>query len=168
MKTRKWALCAVLAAAALILYAVEALLPPLTAIPGIKLGLANVVTVFALYALGPWYALTVLAVRIAAGSLITGQLSALAYSAAGGAAAWALSWLLSRFLKQDRAWVVSAFAAIAHNAAQVLCAVLVTRTAQLWWYLPVLVAAAVPAGAATGAAAQLVLRHTKKLFSGRP
>ncbi len=165
MKTKKLTYSAVLAAAALILFTVEAQVPPLTPVPGIKLGVANVVTVFALYALGPWYALCIALVRVVLGGLLTGQASAILYSLTGSLAAWLVSWPLSRLLGRERVWVVSVFGALAHNTGQLLCAVLITETAALWWYLPVLWIAAVPAGALTGLAAQMVLarldRRTK-------
>jgi len=69
--------------------------------------------------------------------------------------------VLRRYLKAGRLWLNSVFSAIVHNMGQIACAVLVTRTASLWWYLPFLVLAAVPAGALTGLAAQLVIKRLK-------
>ncbi len=164
MKTKKLTLAAVLTAAALILFTVEAQLPPLTAVPGIKIGLANVVTVFALYALGPWYALGITLTRVVLVGLITWQPAAILYSLAGAIPAWALSWALSRVLGRERTWVVSVFGAVTHNAGQLLCAVLITETEALWWYLPMLMTAAILAGALTGLAAQMILRRTEGLL----
>ncbi len=166
MKLKRLTFSAVLAAAALILFTVEAQLPSLTPIPGIKLGLANVVTVFALYTVGPWYALGILLTRVILGSLLTGQVSAVLYSLSGGLLAWCLSWPLSRALGRDRVWVTSVFGALAHNTGQILCAMLITETPALLWYLPALLLSGVLAGALTGLAAQLLLRRLGKLLPG--
>ena len=154
--------CALLSAAALILFTVEAQLPPLTAIPGVKPGLANIVTVFALYTVGAWNALAVLLVRIVLGGLLTGQVSAILYSLCGGLLAWAVSSLLKRFFAPSKLWVLSVLAALAHNLGQLLCAVLITETAALLWYLPILMISGILAGALTGITAQLILKRLKK------
>ena len=80
MKLRKLTLTAVLTAAALVMFVLESQLPPLTAIPGIKPGLSNIFTLFAMQALGPGWALGVLLVRVTLGCVITGQGMALLYS----------------------------------------------------------------------------------------
>ena len=159
MKLRRLTFAALLTTIALILFTVEAQLPPLTAIPGIKIGLSNVVTVFALYTLGAVPALAVLLVRVVLGGLITGQVSAILYSLSGGLLAWTLSALLKRFFQDDKLWVLSVFAAAVHNVGQLGCAVLITMTPSLFWYLPLLLIAGILAGAFTGLAAQQVLKR---------
>lgn len=159
MKLRKLTLSAVLAAAALILFTVEAQIPPLTAVPGVKLGLANVVTVFALFTVGPWWALGISLTRIILGSLITGQVGAMLYSLSGGLLAWCTGALLCRALKGEQTWVLSTLSAMAHNVGQIALAVRITETPALWAYLPVLLISAVLAGAFTGLGAQLVLKR---------
>ena len=79
--------CAVLAALALALSYLESFFPPLLPLPGVKLGLANIVTVYALYALGASSALAILVVRCLLGSLFAGNASALLFSLLGGLAA---------------------------------------------------------------------------------
>ena len=79
--------CAVLAALALALSYLESFFPPLLPLPGVKLGLANIVTVYALYALGASNALAILVVRCLLGSLFAGNASALLFSLLGGLAA---------------------------------------------------------------------------------
>ena len=81
---RKLTLCAVLTAAALVTFVIELQLPPLTGIPGIKPGLANIFTLFALCWLGRGWALALMAVRVALGCIVTGRMTALGYSLAGG------------------------------------------------------------------------------------
>ena len=84
MKTRKMTLLALLSAIALTIFMVEAQLPALVPVPGIKLGLANIVTVFTVFALGPREGAAVLAVRIFLGAVFVGNFSTIFYSAAGG------------------------------------------------------------------------------------
>jgi heptaprenyl diphosphate synthase len=100
--TRKITTAALLAAVALIIFVVEAQIPTLTPVPGIKLGLSNIVTLFALYSIGPWFALAVLAVRILLGGLITGQVMALLYSFSGGLLAFFVSIVIYRFFRSNK------------------------------------------------------------------
>ena len=96
MNTRKLTLTALLTAIALCIFTAEAQLPSLTAIPGIKLGLANVVTVFAMYALGPGATLCIVLVRVTLGCIATGQMMAFLFSMTGGLLAFCVSALLRR------------------------------------------------------------------------
>jgi len=162
MKVRKMTVSALLAAIALTIFAVEAQIPPLSPVPGIKLGLANVVTVFALYLMGPASAGLVLAVRIVLGSLLLGQVSAMIYSIAGGVLAFGVAALLSRRIGSDKMWVVSVFSAVAHNAGQMAAAVLVTGTPAIAWYMPMLVISGIITGTFTGISAQYVYKRTEK------
>ncbi len=162
MKTKKLTLAGLLAAAALILFVVEAQFPSLTAIPGIKLGLSNAVTVFCLYSLGPLFTLAVLLIRILLGSFVTGQISALLYSLAGGLLAFGMATLLSRLLPAKQLWVVSILSAMVHNLAQLAVAILITATPTLLIYLPLLLLSAIFAGAITGLAAQFVFFRLRK------
>ena len=75
MKTRKLTLLALLTAIALTIFMVEAQIPALVPIPGIKLGLANIVTVFAVFALGPKDAVLILSARIFLGAVFAGNFS---------------------------------------------------------------------------------------------
>ena len=162
-RTRKLALAAVLAAVALGVYVLEAQLPAPLPVPGVKLGLANIVTLAAMALLGRKLSGAVLALRLLLGSLFAGGLSALLYSAAGGALAYAVMAAFLGLFPEKRLWVVSVLAAIAHNAGQLVCAVLVTGTAGLFWYAPALLVAAILTGAFTGVAAIFLLRALKKL-----
>ena len=98
ISTRQLALCAVLTALALGLSTLENLFPVTLVIPlpGVKLGLANIVTVFALYQLGPLPALCILAARCLLGSLFAGNASALLFSLLGGTLAMLVMLALSR------------------------------------------------------------------------
>lgn len=162
-KTKKLVLTAVLAAAALCIFVLEAQIPAPLPIPGVKLGLANVITLTAMALLGRKQALAVLLVRLLLGSMFTGGFSALLYSVAGGVLAYAVMAVLIGVFPDKLLWVVSVLAAIAHNVGQLVCAVLVTGTPSLFWYGPALLVAAILTGAFTGAAACFLLRALKKL-----
>lgn len=162
MKTKNLILTAILTALALAAFTIEAAIPPLTPIYGIKLGIANVFTLFALYALGTRQAAAVLFLRIVLGSIFTGQLVSFIYSLTGGVLSFVLMILLKRFFSVKQVWVLSALCAVMHNVGQLAAAVLMTGTVQILYYLPMLVIAGIIAGTFTGLCAQLVLMRLKK------
>ena len=84
MKTRKMVLLALLSAIALTIFMIEAQIPMPIPIPGIKLGLANIVTVFTVFLLGPMSGIAVLLTRIFLGAVFAGNFSTILYSLAGG------------------------------------------------------------------------------------
>lgn len=166
MKTKNLILTALIAAFALVAFAIEAAFPPITPIYGIKLGIANVFTLFALYSLGRWQAAAVLGIRITLGTIITGQAVSLVYSLCGGLLSFAIMILLKRYFPLKHLWALSVLCAVAHNAGQLTAAVFMTGTPLLWYYLPVLIISGIIAGALTGVCAQLVLIQLEKI-SGR-
>ena len=153
MKLKKLTFCAVLTAAALVTFVLESQIPPLTAIPGVKLGLANVFTLCA------GWALALLLVRVLLGSIVTGQMTALIYSLSGGLAAFAGMLLLKKPLCGNKLWVRSVFCAMLHNVGQLAAASAVMATNAIWYYLPALLLAAILTGGFTGLCAQLCLRR---------
>ena len=162
MRMKKLTLTAVLTAAALVMFVLESQLPPLTVIPGIKPGLSNIFTLFAMEVLGPGWAFGLFLTRVTLGCVITGQSSAFLYSFAGGLCAYALMLLLRRALTGDTLWVKSVLCAMAHNLGQLTAAAVIAKTSAVWSYLPVLIPAAILAGTLTGLCAQLVLNRLEK------
>ena len=102
MKTRKLTQMALLTAIALTIFMVEAQIPALVPIPGVKLGLSNIITVFAVFAMGPKEAAAILFVRIFLGAVFAGNFSTIFYSAAGGALAIAITILLRKLLTKKQ------------------------------------------------------------------
>ena len=149
MKTRKLTLLALLTAIALTIFMVEAQIPALVPIPGIKLGLANIVTVFALYALGPGQALLILLARCFLGAVFAGNMNALIFSLLGGVTAMLVMIGLSR-LRKLSVYGVSVGGAAAHNCGQVAAAVLTLGNTAPLYYLPVLLGVSLFTGALTG------------------
>ena len=153
---------ALLACVALIIFTFEVQLPSLSPIPGIKLGLSNIVTVYAVFTLSAADAGAILAVRILLGALVTGNVSALMYSAAGGAMCYIAMLLMRRALTEKQIWVASVVGAMAHNLGQIAVALLVTRTRGLLAYLPILEISGMIAGLFTGIAAQALIGRMRK------
>ena len=152
-------LCAVLTALALALSYVENFLPLSLAVPlpGVKLGLANIVTVFALYALGTGHAFLILIARCTLGALFAGNLNALLFSLFGGLSAMAVMALLSRS-KHLSLYGVSIGGAAAHNCGQIAAAMLTLGNTAPLYYLPLLLGVSLFTGALTGFAAGLLFR----------
>ena len=153
---------ALLTAIALTIFLVEAQLPA-APIPGVKLGLANIVTVYAVFALGPRYALMVLCARVFLGAVFSGQMMTLLYSGVGGLLSWLALCLLCRLLDRKQMWLASPVAGMCHNVGQLLVAAGVMRTWAVLAYLPYLVIAGVVAGLFTGVAAQVLDGRLEKL-----
>lgn len=154
---------ALLTAIALTIFMVEAQIPALIAVPGVKLGLANIVTVYTMFAMGPGDALLVLSGRVFLGAVFSGQMMTLIYSAAGGFLSWCVLLLLAKLLSKEQIWLASPAAAVFHNLGQLLAAAAVLRTWAVMAYLPYLIIAAVLAGLFTGVAAQALIRQLSKL-----
>ena len=153
---------ALLTAIALTIFQVEAQLPA-APIPGVKLGLANIVTVYAVFALGPRDALMVLCARVFLGAVFSGQMMTLLYSGSGGLLSWLALCLLCRLLDRKQMWLASPVAGMCHNVGQLLAAAGVMRTWAVLAYLPYLVIAGVVAGLFTGVAAQVLDGRLEKL-----
>lgn len=157
MKARKPALLGLLTAVALTIFLVEAQLPPVLPVPGVKLGLANIVTVFTVFALGPGEGILVLAARIFLGAVFCGNFSSILYSAAGGACAIAVTIALQRILTRKQLFVAGCLGAMAHSVGQIAMAALVLGTASVFVYLPVLLAVSLVTGLFTGLCAQFLV-----------
>lgn len=162
-KTKKLALMALLTALALIIFMLEAQIPAPVPIPGVKLGLANVITLTAMLILGKREAGAVLAVRIIMGAVFAGSPSAILYSGAGGLLAYAVMCLLVGRVAEKRLWAVSALSAVAHNMGQLAACVLVVKTPGVFLYAPALIISGVITGVFTGLAAMYLVRAVRKL-----
>lgn len=164
MKTRKLTTMALLSAIALTIFMIEAQIPAPVPIPGIKLGLANIVTVYAVYALGAKEGAAILFVRIFLGAVFSGNFGTIIYSAAGGALAILATIGLKFVLRENQLWVTGCLSAIAHSIGQMIVAVWATGTPSLLIYLPVLIVCSVIAGIFTGLCAQLLVKRGKDLW----
>ncbi len=162
-KTKKLAFMAVLTAIALTIFMIENQIPAPVPIPGVKLGLANIITLAAMCILGRKEAGAVLFMRIAMGAIFAGSPSTLIYSAAGGFCAYLVMCVTLGLFRENQLWIISALAAIAHNAGQLTACALIVKTPGIMVYAPILAASGVITGVFTGFAAMYLVRAVKKL-----
>ena len=158
-KVRRMTTLALLFAIAMIFSFVESRLPTFIPIPGVKLGLCNVVVIFTLLRLGAPSAIAVSLLRVLLSSILFGNTAAFLYSLAGA--------ILSLFgmilLKKTRLFSpvgISVAGGVLHNIGQLLMAMLVLGTAGVLYYLPVLLIAGTVAGALIGLLAAHVYKRT--------
>lgn len=161
--TKRLTTLSILVSLAMILSYVESLIPPLVAVPGVKLGLSNIATVFALYTIGAPSAVAVSLVRVALSALLFGNFVSLLYSVSGAALALAFMILLGR-LKSFSSVGVSVAGGVAHNAGQIIAACLVMENAAISLYFPPLIISGTVAGVAIGAAAGILVKKTEKFL----
>ena len=152
---------AILTALAIGIHVAESLLPIPIPVPGVKLGFANIITLFFLFhkpgSMSAADAFTILVIRITAGLLITGRFMAFAYSLTGGIFAFLAILLSKRFVTKKQIWVAGVLGAIFHNIGQILAAMILTGTPWIIVYLPILLIAAIITGTLTGVITQMVL-----------
>ncbi|MBR2782527.1 MAG: Gx transporter family protein [Oscillospiraceae bacterium] len=154
MKRNRLTRGALLTAAALTIFLVEMMIPPIVPIPGVKLGLANIITLVAMMLIGPVDTLLILLARILLGGMFSGQIMSILYSFSGGILCYLTMLLLRKHIALSQIWAMSIVGAIAHNIGQIAMAILVTRTWELILYLPVLMVSGILTGLFTGLAAQ--------------
>lgn len=161
-KTKRLALCGMMAALGLIFSYVEAMIPISVGIPGVKLGVANLVIIVALYVLGGRYAFSINVIRIlVAGLLFNGAFGAL-YSLAGAC----VSFLVMSILKRT-GWFsvvgVSMAGGVAHNVGQILVAAVIIENLKIFVYFPVLLASGMITGIVIGVVAYTVMNRLRIL-----
>lgn len=128
-------------------------------LPGVKLGLANIVTVFTVFALGPREGAMVLSARIFLGAVFSGNFGTIFYSAAGGLCAISVTILLRKILNRNQLWVAGCLGAMAHSLGQMGAAVLLLGTPSVVCYLPVMLAVSIVTGLFTGLCAQFLFHR---------
>ena len=162
-KTKKLAFMALLTAMALTIFVIEAQIPAPVPIPGVKLGLANIITLTAMVLIGRKEAGVVLFLRIVMGAMFAGNPSTIIYSAAGGLLAYIAMCLLVGIIPESRLWLTSAISAVCHNAGQLLACVLIVKTPGVLVYAPALMASGIITGLFTGFAAMYLIKALRKM-----
>lgn len=160
MKTKKLVTLAVTISVAMILSFVESRIPAFVAIPGVKVGLANIAVIFALYKMGWREAISVSVIRVLLVALLFGSVVSLAYSIAGAVISLSLMILLKK-LGIFTEVAVSVVGGITHNIGQILIAFLLLETKVVFYYLPFLLVSGVIAGIAVGVASALLIKRIK-------
>ena len=161
-RTKRLALCAVLIALAMALSYTERFIPlqMVIPLPGVKLGLANIVTLIALYVMGPKAAFAILIPRCVFGAVFGGGITGLAFSLTGGILAM-VTMIVAKKSPVFSVYGVSILGAAAHNIGQILAAMVLMNSVYIGAYLPYLLVVALFTGFATGAAGAGVLRALK-------
>lgn len=160
MNTKKLTALSLCVALAMLLSFIESQIPPFVAVPGIKMGLSNIVTVFLIYTYGWREAGSVLIVRVALSSLLFGSALSMIYSLSGAILSFAAMLLLKSvpFLSETG---VSVAGGVMHNAGQIICACLIMENAAISSYLPPLIISGTLAGIAVGTIAGLLIKRLK-------
>ena len=161
LKGKQIAEYGLLIALAMVLSYVEVLIPFSFAVPGIKLGLANIVVVFALYRLGRIEAFVISILRVLLMTFMFGNAFALAYSLSGAMLSFIIMLLLIK-TKRFSPVGVGIGGGIAHNIGQILCAMLLLETKQIVYYLPVLFVSGTLAGIAIGVVSGVLIDRMKQ------
>lgn len=156
--TKKLAMMGLFTALAMIFGYVEAILPISIGIPGVKLGLANIVVVFALYRLKPLEAFWINVARIVLISFMFGNLSMMLYSLAGGILSFAAMTLLKKSGKFS-IYGISVAGGVFHNVGQLVVAMIALETASMVYYGPVLLISGLVTGLLIGITANEVLKR---------
>jgi len=164
MNARQISKLSMLTAFALIVFSIELQLPAPVPIPGVKLGLSNIVTLFSIYTVGRRYAGAVLFLRIVLGNLLCGQAVAMWFSIAGGLVCYGVMCFASWRLTEKQIWVVSILGAVGHNIGQMTIAATLVGASAVLFYLPVLLVSAILTGLFTGLCAQYVYAHLHRAF----
>ena len=158
-KTKKIAILGVITSIALVLSYLESILPPIyAAIPGIKVGLPNIVIVFILYKYGLKEAVTVSALRVFIVALLFGNVMTLAYSLAGAMLSIFAMALLKKLDKFSEVGV-SIVGGVAHNLGQILVAVALLNSTLIGYYMIVLTITGTLAGVFVGLAGSLLIKR---------
>ncbi|SDA26865.1 heptaprenyl diphosphate synthase [Ruminococcus sp. YE71] len=137
-------------------------IPPIVPIPGVKLGLANIITVYAVFHYRGAEVLMMVLVRILLGSVFGGNLSTLPFSLTGGLLCLVGMLILRRFVDEKHIWTASVISAALHNIGQTAAAIVVMQTTAVIVYLPILVLTGCIAGAFTGLTAQLIIGRMRQ------
>lgn len=162
MKIKRMTILAMYTTIALTIFIVESLLPTLTPIPGIKLGLANIITLWLLIYASPKDAFLVLLMRILIASIMAGQMMSFAYSLCGGLFCFAAMAALYRLLGRKYIVFISVIGAMFHNLGQIVIAILVLQSLSILSYLPVLTISGIVTGTFTGLCTHFAAKRLRK------
>ena len=163
MKSEKIAKYGLLIALAFIFSYIESLIPIPFPVPGIKLGLANLVVIIAIYGIGVKEAFVLSMVRILLVGVTFRDPSTLMFSFAGGILSW-LMMLIFMKLKLFSMIGVSIIGGIAHNVGQIIVAMIYVSNTSLIYYLPVLLISGVVSGTLIGILAAYIIKRLIKFF----
>ncbi len=162
-KTKKMILLSILVAIALVIYLIEAQIPVL--FPGIKLGLANSISLVALILIGWKEAFLIMVLRTILGSIFGGSVSAFMFSIAGGILSNLVMLILYKFFKNSLSIPsISVCGAVFHNVGQLMVAAFIIRDLRIYVYLPVLLVSAIATGYFIGILSSVLKSRLEKIL----
>ena len=156
METRRIAQIGVLVSLAMVLSYLESLFPVFLAVPGLRIGLANIAIVFALYHLGFRAALGISVVRVVLSALLFGSVISMSYSLCGALISLAMMAILKRSGLFGTV-AVSVVGGVSHNLGQIAVACLILQTKAIAYYIPVLILSGVVSGVVIGIVSAVVI-----------
>ena len=159
--TKKLTLLAMMITFAIVLSYVESKIPAFVAIPGVKIGLANIVVIFVLYKLGIKEAILISGVRVFIISMLFGNPISLIYSIAGAFLSLSVMFLLKK-LTPLKEVAVSVVGGVMHNVGQIAVASVILDTNVVVYYLPFLILSGTIAGIAVGVAAAVLVKRINR------
>ncbi len=162
MKTKKVAMLGLTIALAMIMSYIEVLVPLSFAVPGIKMGLANIVIIFVLYKFGIKEAALVSLIRVILVSLLFSNVMAMWYSLAGAVLSLSVMWVLKKIDKFSVIGV-SVAGGVMHNVGQIIMAIILLGAEQIALYLPVLIITGTVTGIVIGIVSGLVINRFKNI-----
>lgn len=167
MTLRKLTALSLYTTLSLAIFAIESAIPPLVPLPGIKLGLANIITLILLQHYSAKDAFWVLIVRILLSSILFGQVLSLLYSLAGGSLSFVVMFICNHLLRKKLPFLTGALGGLFHNLGQLLTAFIVTASAGVFTYSPYLAVSGILTGLFTGLCAHFagrcLLPHLSRL-----
>lgn len=146
---------------ALTIFILESAIPPLVPIPGVKLGLANIITLFVMVKYGDKEAFIVLFIRIILANIVSGQVISLIYSLFGGFLCLVSMCLINRLLHSKYLYITSVFGAVFHNIGQIIAAAIIIQSISIFAYLPVLLISGIITGLFTGFCTHFTISRLK-------
>lgn len=165
MKTKNIAVYGMLIALAFILSYIENMIPIPVPLPGIKVGLANLVVIVGLFTLGPKHAFVLSMIRIILVGFTFGSLSTMLFSFVGGLLSWSLM-VLAKNIKGLSMTGVSILGGVGHNVGQIIVAIFVVHNTTLIYYLPFLILSGLIAGTLIGVLGALITNKVKSFIQG--
>ena len=160
MNVKKMTTLSLIISVAMILSYIESLIPAFVAIPGVKVGLSNIATVFALYTLGAPYAIAVSVIRVLLSSLLFGSVASMIYSISG--AVFALGVMIAlKHIKLFSEIGVSIAGGVMHNVGQVVAAALIMNNGAIAYYIAPLIVSGIVAGIAIGVVSGILINRLK-------
>ena len=161
MNVRHLTRLSLLTAVSLILFVIEMRIPDIITVPGVKLGLANIITVYCVYNFSSGETALMVLARIILGALFSSNIFSLVYSSAGAFFCLCGMLIICRIIPEKYIWLCSMIGAVLHNTGQIVTATLVTKTISVIAYSPCLIVSGCIAGFFTGITAQFILKRKK-------